>query len=582
MRVRVQVVKAAAKSLICKVLSPAGVRITSPNGRHVSAEVLIPRAAIEPVGSEITPAADLGAMGWVRVAPWATEGKAEWAVVATALKAEADRAARLAQIAQEAPPPPLPPLPEPTPSQAAAVAAIVEHFRSAPAGTTVEASLAGPAGSGKTTVTRLLLEALQPYRGAVICCAPTAKAAGRLAESVGSARTIHSAFYKIGELTEQEDTGELLFDESKSRDPFENAEEGRPLLVVDEASMVDAEIGELIRTNLQPGTWILWVGDSAQLPPVGLGRAVDLEQPTAALTEVLRQAAGNPIIQLATAIRQGGLIREVPLPDGCPVRVVQRARYAELAEAIRDERAAGADVAVVVPTHRMRHEVNRAVRAALGHREVLQAGDRLLVRRNAHGQGLTNGKVITVQRVVMHESLPDALVTAAVQTGAPREVLGEVLDDLLDELGGYNGRVAEVYWSASKPPLLVPVELLEADAKGWYEWAKPLKQYVKGAEPTPPTRAVEYDDEWKRYWVAKGALMHVQAILHGLVPVNYGEAITCHAAQGSQWTRVVVALDAGFAGRRTAADPEERLFYRQWFYTAVTRASKELDIYAIP
>jgi exodeoxyribonuclease-5 len=58
---------------------------------------------------------------------------------------------------------------------------------------------------------------------------------------------------------------------------------------------------------------------------------------------------------------------------------------------------------------------------------------------------------------------------------------------------------------------------------------------------------------------------------YGLVPADFGYALTCHKAQGSEWDRVLV-YDEG-TGSGVMRDP---ILRRRWLYTAVTRAKREL------
>ncbi len=67
--------------------------------------------------------------------------------------------------------------------------------------------------------------------------------------------------------------------------------------------MVDAELG---RDLLSFGKPVLVLGDPAQLPPVRGGGFFTEADPDVMLTEVHRQAADNPIIQMSMLVREGG------------------------------------------------------------------------------------------------------------------------------------------------------------------------------------------------------------------------------------------------------------------------------------
>ena len=108
-----------------------------------------------------------------------------------------------------------------------------------------EAVLSGPAGSGKTTVLRELIDL---FRGRPICLlAPTGKAARRMTEVIGyRANTIHSALY--GGCDEGEDkkgrTKLTFYDPQPPCRP-------KSLVVIDEASMVNRDLYETLKEQVQ-------------------------------------------------------------------------------------------------------------------------------------------------------------------------------------------------------------------------------------------------------------------------------------------------------------------------------------------
>src|SRR4029077_11072519 len=107
------------------------------------------------------------------------------------------------------------------------------------------------------------------------------------------ASTIHSLIYQPLE-SETETPTFALWDDS----PVADAR----LIVIDECSMVDAEIG---RDLMSFGVPVLVLGAPAQLPPIQGGGFFTEVEADAMLTEVHRQAEDNPIIRLSMAIRAG-------------------------------------------------------------------------------------------------------------------------------------------------------------------------------------------------------------------------------------------------------------------------------------
>lgn len=147
------------------------------------------------------------------------------------------------------------------------------------------AVVTGGPGTGKTSVLRALYQGAQQAGWRVVFCAPTGKAAKRMAEVTGaSAHTIARLLHPF------------------RREPLEE-----DLLVIDEASMVDSLMLQRV-LQMTPHTRILIVGDCDQLPPVGPGQPLhDLIQhlPKVVLTRIFRQQGTSPIIDAAQAVIRG-------------------------------------------------------------------------------------------------------------------------------------------------------------------------------------------------------------------------------------------------------------------------------------
>jgi exodeoxyribonuclease-5 len=260
-------------------------------------------------------------------------------------------------------------MPEFSPQQDAALKAVSDWLKAKPGtrGTPQIFRLFGFAGTGKTTLARHLADSVD---GRVSYAAFTGKAALVMrAKGCGGASTIHSLIYKTRESGEETPSFELWDDAPASK---------AKLIVIDECSMVDAELG---RDLLSFGTPLLVLGDPAQLPPIqGAGFFTEAE-PDAMLTEVHRQAQDDPIVRLSMMVREG--------------KRLEPGRYGDTEVVLRDEfdpeRVQEADQ-ILVGRNNTRRAYNTRLRERMGRDEGLPVvGDKLVCLRNNRRKGLFNG-----------------------------------------------------------------------------------------------------------------------------------------------------------------------------------------------
>lgn len=159
--------------------------------------------------------------------------------------------------------------------------------------------ITGGPGVGKTTVVNNILWILRAKGIKVLLCAPTGRAAKRLAESTGlPAKTIHRLL----------EFDPRVFDFKRgSHYPLEG-----DLVVIDEVSMVDVVLMNQLLRAIPDRAALLMVGDVDQLPSVGPGAVLfDIIEsgavPTVRLTEIFRQAESSRIVLNAHRINQGKL-----------------------------------------------------------------------------------------------------------------------------------------------------------------------------------------------------------------------------------------------------------------------------------
>lgn len=168
----------------------------------------------------------------------------------------------------------------------------------------------GGPGTGKTTILRIIYQYyFDLYPDKVFCCAPTGKAAKRMAEATHSdACTMHRLLGAIYD----EDTERTDFTYTSS-----NHHPGKVYLV-DEASMIDAVVFDAFLSAIDDQATLILVGDSHQLPSVGAGRVLaDLISsetvPVCTLVENFRQLHDSMIVQNASLILHG---KHMVFPEG--------------------------------------------------------------------------------------------------------------------------------------------------------------------------------------------------------------------------------------------------------------------------
>jgi exodeoxyribonuclease V len=302
-----------------------------------------------------------------------------------------------------------------TPHQDAALKSVATWLDARPgsSGTPQVFRLFGYAGTGKTTLARHLAEHVD---GKVAFAAFTGKAALVMRrKGCASASTIHSLIYRARDSGEETPSFELWDDAPAAK---------AKLIVIDECSMVDAELG---RDLLSFGAPVLVLGDPAQLPPIQGGGFFTDAEPDAMLTEVHRQAADDPIIHLSMAVRAGERIEPGRYGDSEVVRK----------SALDPERVLGADQ-VLVGRNATRRAYNTRLRERRGITDPLpQADDKLVCLRNNRRKGLFNGGLWTVkQRSAARASTlglrlaPDEDIGRAVKVTVRRECFTGGLEDL--------------------------------------------------------------------------------------------------------------------------------------------------------
>jgi exodeoxyribonuclease-5 len=233
--------------------------------------------------------------------------------------------------------------------------------------------LQGLAGTGKTTV---LAEIARDVPQAILCTL-TGKAASVLRRKTGlMASTVHSAFYKLTDKTNDRLGREKLYFEPVHG----RGELADKIVLIDECSMINhALAADIMRT----GAKIVACGDQGQLAPVEGQRYFN--EADIVLETIHRQAMESPIIRQAHAVRHDRMYRD----DG-DFRFIKRA--------VTDEEILGADV-ILCYTNDTRRVANAHARAVRGYWQSWpQEGEPVMCLKNAPAFGVFNGAVYTLEQ----------------------------------------------------------------------------------------------------------------------------------------------------------------------------------------
>ena len=425
--------------------------------------------------------------------------------------------------------------------------------------------LKGYAGTGKTTSVAALVKALPKFRLRVVLLAPTGRAAKVISSYTNQrALTIHKKIYRKRSAVATEMAFQLA----------PNLAE-HTLFIVDEASMIADEwnpqngssfLKDLISFVYQPGAngkdkncSLLFVGDIAQLPPVGsidspalnekyLTDNFGLTVTSVELTEVVRQEKKSGILANATMLRK--LInadeeKEIALPkfktkgfkdifSMTGIKLVEGLEYAYHKFGIENS-------LVVCRSNKSANVYNNQIRSRLLYRdEELTGGDQIMVVRNNYFW------------------LPDNVDAAFIANGDMAKVVR-----VRREEERYGLRFAEVHLEFLDFPEIgtvsckVILDTLQAETPNLSQ--EKSKQLFEGL-------MIDYE-----HLPSKRERM--QAIkedpYYNALQIKFAYAVTCHKAQGGQW-------DAVFVDQGYLTDEMVDLDFLRWLYTALTRAKKEL------
>jgi hypothetical protein len=397
--------------------------------------------------------------------------------------------------------------------------------------------LAGYAGTGKTTIAENIAKYGTQSGKAISVLAPTNKAAKVLNDKLKSTgvasepTTIHKAIY--GE--PDPDTGEWV-----AKSDIKNS-----VIIVDESSMIAKEVMEdLLRLTKGKNNTIIFMGDSFQLEPVGedsglfKGKVTEVNNSKSELTEVKRQSLDSDILKVATVIRNDK-VAYVPETSTEDFKITNSKN--EFIQNFKQSVKNNDDVAMIVATNAERIFMNKLARGA-------KFGENV--------ENIINPNETIISIANSSEYSNSELFNVKDLRGEPTKHSITFTDNYGKE-SRYDIYLAYVVNDSNKeiPILLLP----EIDKPSVYH-----AQILKAAREGSDRGLYNALSGWI-FTTNRGAEKLSPALTIG----TYGYAITAHKSQGSQWEKVYVNQNYVIPGSDAA----------RWFYTAVTRAAKEVEIF---
>ncbi len=424
----------------------------------------------------------------------------------------------------------------------------------------------GYAGTGKTTAVSAVISVMKEFQTKCILLAPTGRAAKVLSSYAGQpAYTIHKHIYRQKSVG-GDGFGQFSLAPNKDKDT---------LFIVDEVSLIGIDAGQqpsstsfgsgnlledlisFVRSGA--GCKVILIGDSAQLPPVGLDASPAL------LPEYMKMMGGVSFAELSTVVRQqkesgilynATMIRQLQeelaygpgVMDICdlgletdPFDDIERIGGGDLIEKISDAYATYGedDTIILCRSNKRAIKYNMGIRSTVQFKEErLVRDDKLMIVKNCYQflegvEGMdyiANGDIAKLQRISKYEErygLHFAEARISFPDYDDQEIVAKVILDTLES----------------------------ESASLTYEQSNMLYQGVNEDYAHITTKK-------KRYEAVR------EDKYYNALQLKYANAVTCHKSQGGQWK--CVFIDNPFWQEDLVVDD------LKWLYTAITRATEKV------
>lgn len=455
--------------------------------------------------------------------------------------------------------------------------------------------LKGYAGTGKTFITKGLTEYFRSIGRNFVLAAPTGKASKVIAEKTKcKASTIHKAIYSFKDIAEYRD------DDLEGSETYKyyaqlavNGHSADTVFIVDEASMVsdvyqEEEFfrfgsGYLLQDFLEfvnldhndHNKKVIFIGDDAQLPPVGMKFSPALDQAylnekynnsslTFELREVVRQKTDSGVISNSIKLREslkGRVFNQLTLDFTFPD--IDEVSYQNLIDQYLTSCHGKINGEAIILAHSNADVAayNRRIREHFFPNEPeITGGDKIMAVSNNYGYGIDifNGDFGLVRNVL---GKPEQRTRTIRRKNTETDKVEEI--DVLLTFRDVN------------------IGFKDLDGIAHFFEAKILENLLYSDHPalsSDESKALYLDfcirnPELKRKSLEFKEALRADPYFNAL-RVKFGYAITCHKAQGSEWNNVFVKCKTHQS--QLSSD------YFRWLYTAITRTTKNLFLLEPP
>jgi hypothetical protein len=435
--------------------------------------------------------------------------------------------------------------------------------------------LKGYAGTGKTFLMQGLVEYLTSTGRNFKIMAPTGRAAKVISDKTkNDAFTVHKSIYNFNELLDDDHTFKFRYKLNLNEDSINT------VYIIDESSMLSDVFSEdeffvfgsgfllndlftYVDFQYRIDAKIIFVGDNAQLPPIGMAISPALDQSYIRnkyqvtvdefeMKMVQRQQIGSGILTLATSLRSAldkSIFNRFEITASDDITQLTGEHF--LSQYLECVDNSVSDKAIVIAhSNKQVLEYNQGIRQHFfPNLQIIQKGDLLINTKNVYNYivDIYNSQFLKVLEV---------------------SEMTEMKNVRFKKKGGSKGDVTLVFRD-------VIVQLKDMDGKGIQISCKIIDNLLNSESPrlTQDEQQGLYVDFKNRHTTLKAGTKEFKDALRAdkyfnAMQCKYGYAITCHKAQGGEW-------DYAFVDLQATTKTLSKGFFR-WAYTGITRAKAHL------